>query len=477
MAAPKPKDLGGIDVSKIPAKSGHKSGLASAVAPVVNPKQRGATIDQGVDYSQDTPYVAVGDGTVVRVRPAGAFVGHGEAIYYRLKTPVTVNGRTYSVLYIAGQAGTTALVKEGDPVVAGQGLIPAGSAELGFAKDDASAPAGPLVGGFNARGGKTVATQAGADFYTFASGANLPLSPTQKAAAAAADASAKAASPTYIQATTDLATVKAQALASAQATAHVSDPWITVTKKGSTVTGFGEAMTPDAPANVLLIGGVPATKSLFQQQWGATYANVFADYTGRNPSAAEQADILTRGMSSYALREELSKQPAFKASPAYKQSGAGIAQQAKDVLGTKPPDEFVRKAISQNWDAATVDANLRALPQYTKGPVFQKALTGATDVYTAIYGKPSVEDHGWLKQAALAGWDQGTVASKLRSSDAYKFSGEYETNVMGFLDKMGLLIGAQPALSPVRAPAGTPQAPTGKLKPTVLGLTPTLEKV
>lgn len=293
--------------------------------------------------------------------------------------------------------------------------------------------------------------------YSTVPGVTVPRTPAQKAQDEGRDAAAKAGSPAYVQATTDLSIVKSQAVAAAKATQHISDPWIVVNRKGATVTGFGEATGPNAPKNVLLIGGVPATKSLFDQQWGSTYSNDFQVMTGRQPTPAEQADILSRGLSVYQLRDELSKGKTFAASPAYRQVGAGIVQQAKDTLGVAPPQEFVRQAIAQNWDAATMDAKLRALPQYQKGPVFKQAALDMTNAYQSIYGPvpksianakpgtPSVAQD--IKQHVLAGWKPTEYAMKLRAQPQYKYSPEAQTSALHFLDGMGLLIGSRPTLT------------------------------
>lgn len=299
------------------------------------------------------------------------------------------------------------------------------------------------------------------NWTTFSSGAYKaffhPATPQENVADATALAQTQAASPSYVAATTDISIIKSQAVAAAKATQHISDPWIVVNRKGATVTGFGEATGANAPKNVLLIGGVPATKSLFAQQWGSTYSNDFQVMTGRQPTAAEQADILSRGLSVYQLRDELSKGKTFAASPAYRQVGAGIVQQAKDTLGVAPPQEFVRQAIAQNWDAATMDAKLRALPQYQKGPVFKQAALDMTNAYQSIYGPvpkaianakpgaPSVAQD--IKQHVLAGWKPAEYAMKLRAQPQYKYSPEAQDSALHFLDGMGLLIGSRPTLT------------------------------
>lgn len=117
-----------------------------------------ARVDQGVDYYQRQPYLAVGDGKVYAI--TGGFAGGtGKAVYYELDTPVVVNGRSYKQLYVAE---TTPMVKVGQRVKEGQALSSGGSAELGFA--DGARPAAPLVGGL---GAGTQATREGHDFLDF----------------------------------------------------------------------------------------------------------------------------------------------------------------------------------------------------------------------------------------------------------------------------------------------------------------------
>lgn len=237
---------------------------------------------------------------------------------------------------------------------------------------------------------------------------------------------------------------KAAALAQAKATAHQSDPWVTVLKdKKGNVTGFGEAIGQQAPNNTLLIGGVPATKSLYQIQWSNTYDTEFTAFTGRPATPAEQAKILESGTSIYALKEQWAKQPAFTSSPIYKATAAGIAGQAKQALGKNPPAAFVRDAIAQGWDANTTAEKIRELPGYSNGPDFQTNHAQALNTYQTIYGEPTAEANKWLKDAALKGWSSDEVGATLRADPAYKYSPEYQTKAVNFLDAMGLFTGTR----------------------------------
>ena len=130
----------------------------------VSPISKGATferVDQGVDYSQSAPYVAVGDGVVSAVT-GGWHGGTGLGVYITLDHPITVNGRTYDqILY----AELKPLVRQGERVKAGQAVAAGGAGELGFAHDNG--PVAPLVGGL---GAGTQQSVAGHDFLDLASG-------------------------------------------------------------------------------------------------------------------------------------------------------------------------------------------------------------------------------------------------------------------------------------------------------------------
>lgn len=271
-----------------------------------------------------------------------------------------------------------------------------------------------------------------------------PATPQEKVASATATDQAAAASPAYNAA----AAAKSGALAAAKVSGHETDPWVTVIKnKSGVVTGFGEAIQMAPPKNVLMIGGVPATKALYVSQWSNTYANEYTAYTGRQATAAEQAKILESGQTLYQLKAQWSKQPTFTSSPIYQAQGPGLADQLKQQLGTAPPKAFVADAIAQNWDAATISANLKKLPGYFTGPAYQQAYTDMSGAYKSIYGPtdPSVQQD--IKQHILTGWTPTQYAAKLRAQPQYKYSPEAQDSALHFLDGMGLLIGSRPTLT------------------------------
>lgn len=306
-------------------------------------------------------------------------------------------------------------------------------------------PADPWKVGYyqGQRGGKTVTFKSTQDaakaavsdaagpnglsyWNTYSTGASQPFyrptTPAEKSSAKSTQLSADASNPTLAQQRAQVSTQTAIATDVAKQTAHVSDPWVTVTKDSSgKVTGFGSAYGVSPPADVLLIGGQPATKSFYQQVWGSNYENVYEAYTGQTPTAAQQADILSKGVSVYTLQQTLSKQPGFTQSPVYKANAAGITEQAKQALGSKPSSDFVRRAVAENWDANTLTANIRALPAYQKGPEFKSNLADATSVYTQTFGAPPPPDQqAWLHEAALQGWSTALIQQRLRAEPAYK---------------------------------------------------------
>jgi lysozyme-like protein len=307
------------------------------------------------------------------------------------------------------------------------------------------------------------------NWTTFTSGAYEAFfraaTPAEKAANDAALSQAKASNPAYTSAAAELS----GQLALAKQTAHITDPWVTVQRgKGGRVTGFGESFGATPPGNVLTIGGQPATRSLYQQVWNNAYETTWEAYTGRTATPGQQADILQRGISLYTLRDELSRQSSFTSSPIYQQVAAGRAQQARDALGVAPPPDFIRRSIAQDWDAATFDANLRALPQYTKGPAFKANLAQNQNVYSGIYGTADAEAQAWLKHATLQGWTPGAVGQALRTDPAYKYSPEYQAKAVGFLDAIGQITGTMAVAGLAMSEAAAQQ--TAKSK--VGGLTP-----
>jgi hypothetical protein len=116
-------------------------------------------IDQGVDITSASSFPAMASGTIVHIDPN--FWQGTPAVYEQLDQPITIGGNTYDEIYYSE---TNALVRVGQRVVAGQPVIAAGSAEIGFASGDL-----PAAHGLYHEGD---ATQAGNDFYTYITAGN-----------------------------------------------------------------------------------------------------------------------------------------------------------------------------------------------------------------------------------------------------------------------------------------------------------------
>jgi hypothetical protein len=116
-------------------------------------------IDQGVDYTSTSPYTALAAGTVVYIDPN--FWQGTPAVYEKLDTPVTVDGRTYDEIYYSE---TPALVHTGQRLAPGQPVIGPGSAEIGFAQGNL-----PAAHAIYHEGD---ATQAGQDFNAYFTAGN-----------------------------------------------------------------------------------------------------------------------------------------------------------------------------------------------------------------------------------------------------------------------------------------------------------------
>lgn len=271
------------------------------------------------------------------------------------------------------------------------------------------------------------------NWTTFTSGAYSAFfkaqTPQEKVANDTALANAKAGSPAYIQATTDLSIIRSEARAQAEEQSHVSEI--------------------------------------------KAYQDDYLAYTGRQASSSQIQTLLNRGVSLFTLRNELATLPTFKQSPIYLANGPGIAQQVTAALGAKkPPAGFVEKAIAQGWDSATLKANIMALPGYKNGPEFKQNFTNATTVYKDIYGAPGKLQNEWLKSHVLQGWTPDEVAAKLRSDPAYKYSPEYRDKVLGVLDALSPILGVSPTIAPA-AKIAVKQATKGS----VLGPLPNPFKV
>lgn len=99
-------------------------------------------VDQGIDITQRTPFLAAASGVVSYIDRN--FWRGTPAVYITLDNPVTINGRTYTQLYYSE---TPALVNVGQRVRAGQPISAPGTAEIGFANNNLPAAHGHYVEG------------------------------------------------------------------------------------------------------------------------------------------------------------------------------------------------------------------------------------------------------------------------------------------------------------------------------------------
>jgi hypothetical protein len=255
----------------------------------------------------------------------------------------------------------------------------------------------------------------------------------------------------------------------------ITDPWFVVKHDAAgRVTGLGKVYSAVPPDNVLKFGPTPITQSAFIQLWkqgtngNPGYGDIFFAYTGRQASGKEIAGILSKGTSLYTLTNALANAPAFVHSPTYKSHAPGVVAIAKGVLGQdwKVDKQFVKDAIVQNWDQATLEANIRQRPEYESGPEFKDTVAKFSTVYGKIYGQPDANANDYLKQAAKAGWTPDQLGLALRSAPEYKNSEEYKSWAMSFAQQIGLLTGHTPSLTLDQASlGGAPQFPGRDLTP------------
>lgn len=223
----------------------------------------------------------------------------------------------------------------------------------------------------------------------------------------------------------------------------ITDPWVVLEPNGK----IRMVNATEPPKGTLTYGAQPLTESNFNSVWKQTYADTFYAYTGRAAKPAEIKQILNDAVTPYALANQLAGQKSFVQSPTYKSRAPGIAEIAKQMLGKAPPAALVSQAIAQNWDQATLQANIMKLPAYQTGPDFKAKTATIQTVYNQIYGNASKSGTEWIKAAALNGWTQDQAATALRADPAYKYSPEYQSKAVNFLDAMGLFTGSRPVAS------------------------------
>lgn len=264
----------------------------------------------------------------------------------------------------------------------------------------------------------------------------------------------------------------------AGATAVLYDRWAVLGADGRVK--FVKITDPNTPPkNVLKYGPTPLTQTQFQSVWKQNYQDTFFSYTGRQASGKEISRILSNAPSLYTLANTLATTKSFTTSPTYKAHAPGIIAVAKQNYGQdwKVDKSLISKAISQNWDQATLEQNLRTRPEYYQGPQFKDTLAKMDNTYQQIYGTSTdLTTQDVISHAAKDGWTQDQFAAWLRVQPEYKNSQEFKTKAISFAQQLGLITGKQvtltadqaklgvapafpaapPSTPPVRPPATTP---------------------
>lgn len=427
--------------------------------------------DSGIDY-QGTPgqhVVAIGDAIINYVGPA---TGYGMMIVYTL-TSGRAKGTRIFVGHAQPMGGLAAgqKVTQGSPVatllqhpLGNAGNLP-GWTEVGIADPSAITPL------YHNQGHAPV-TAGGAAFKKVLGAA---LTPKETAVSSVDQSTAtnqqKLGSSQFLLSAEELAIQIQQDKARMRAEAHIGEgtQWVQQIKdKNGQVVGIKYTTGANAPANVLLINGQPATKNDLSAAWGGIYASSFQDFTGR---VATPADVVKYvGQSVYQMRNDLARQPGFATSPAYQQQAPGWLEIARQTLG-KTSDatrKLIAQGIGENWDQATFESKLRTLPAYLTGPVFQTSVAQLGDTYKKIYGAPDAVASQAIRETAANGWTNDQWTSYLRSQPQYTTSAEYQANAVGFLDAMGLMIGSRPVLKSLPAgklPTGGAAVPNSQIVP------------
>lgn len=451
MAAPKP--IKAYDPGVAPAKT---SGYASPV-PSLIAVGRG---DHGQDYQGKvgTSVVAIGNGTVTAVLDDPT--GFGKEVVYLL-----TSGKYKGTYIYVGHALPT--VKVGDPLVAGVTSV----AKL--------VNAGTIAGSNATQDGWTevgIATASGSPAYSKDTGGAMfkqlmgtALTPTEKGAVSVAQTQATGQqllnTPGAIDTAAQVALAKATTLASLKVQQKF-ETWVTLrTDKNGQVQSFGYVGGLTAPkatktSQPFLVAGEPITKEQLAQLWDSRYASTFLDFTGKQATPNDIHRIVDSGITPYGLQTQLSQTKGFTASPIYKAHAAGYQDQAKQVLGKAAPDTFIRKAIAENWDTDTFNANIRTLDGgklYQQGPVFKQNFSDMKGLYQSIYGVADASATDTIKQHTLQGWKPQEFGQYLRTLPQYKSSPEAQATAVSFLDGMGLLTGSRPVLTPNKAGSLTPK--------------------
>lgn len=242
----------------------------------------------------------------------------------------------------------------------------------------------------------------------------------------------------------------------------LTDPWVVI-KKGKVT--YAPLSTIDPPKNALIVDGLPITRSVFlgqRRQLEETYIS----YTGKRPTNEQVANFLNKGWSVYTLQNVLSKTKDFLKSPVYKSVAPGYQASAEGLLapGERLDPDLIRQAVINRWDGDTFQAQLRKRPGYVKSTEFTGKVDGFSNVYMTIYGVPDdVQEMAAIREAALGGWSLDQFAGWLRGRPEYTRSSEYQTKMVTFLDRLGLITGGVATLKPGQAPKNTMPQLSGAL--------------
>lgn len=217
------------------------------------------------------------------------------------------------------------------------------------------------------------------------------------------------------------------------------------------------------PKNVLHYGPTPLTQTQFLSTWKQNYQDTFFSYTGRQASGREIANILRNAPSLYTLANTLATTKSFTTSPTYRAHAPGIVAIAKQMYGQDwtVDKKLVSQAISQNWDQATLEQNLRSRPEYFQGPAFKDDKAKMDNVYQNIYGASTdPQTQTVIDHVARNGWTPDQFAAWLRTQPEYKNSQEFKTKAISFAQQLGLITGNQVTLTADQAMlGGAPPAP------------------
>lgn len=257
----------------------------------------------------------------------------------------------------------------------------------------------------------------------------------------------------------DAASVSAETSAEKQA---LTDPWVVI-KKGKVEYVF----SLEPPKNVATrAGGMPLTASQWEQAKMA-YGSIWYSLTGETNIPPERlVNWVRNGWSPTVVANVVAKNhPKVVGSPLWKAQVPGMVGKARELFGNdwKVDQDLFRKALAEGWDGATLEAKLKARPEYVEGPVFKSIEAAFTYSFQKIYGgKMGLEDKISVREAAAAGWTQAQWEQWLRSGQNYGASAEAQDKSLALLEALGMLTGDTAVLRPGDMPANPNYVPPEK---------------